>query len=88
MTPGPKIVKLMLCIKLKTKVLRADKFLKGGTMADDTKDTPEETEGGDAPSEFDANVELFSEYYEESLPAEKQSELKKLIADDERYAKA
>jgi len=57
-------------------------------MADDTKDTPEETEGGEAQSEFDANVELFSEYYEESLPAEKQAEIKKLIADDERYAKA
>jgi hypothetical protein len=57
-------------------------------MADDTTDTPEETEGGGAQSEFDANVELFSEYYEESLPAEKQAELKKLIADDERYAVA
>ena len=41
-----------------------------------------------AQSEFDANVDLFSEYYEESLPAEKQAELKKLIEEDPKYQKA
>lgn len=57
-------------------------------MADDTKDIPEASEESAEKSEFDANVDLFSEYYEESLPAEKQAELKKLIAEEERYTKA
>jgi hypothetical protein len=57
-------------------------------MADDTNDISEETESSAEQSEFDARVELFSEYYEESLPAEKQAELKKLIAEDDRYTKA
>ncbi len=57
-------------------------------MADDTKDTSDETASDEPTSEFDANVDLFSEYYEESLPAEKQGELKKLIAEDQHYTKA
>jgi hypothetical protein len=57
-------------------------------MADETKDTSDKAESEGEQSDFDANVELFSEYYEESLPSDKQAELKKLIADDQQYAKA
>ena len=45
-------------------------------------------EGDSKQSEFDANVDLFSEYYEESLPTDKQAELKKLINEDPQYKKA
>jgi hypothetical protein len=39
-------------------------------------------------SDFDANVELFSEYYEGSLAPEKAKEVESLIASDAKYKKA
>ncbi len=57
-------------------------------MADENKDTPGQTPTEAAQSDFDANVELFSDYYEESLPADKHAEIKKLIREDEKYKKA
>ena len=39
-------------------------------------------------SDFDANVELFSEYYEGSLAPEKAKEVTRLIASDANYKKA
>ena len=39
-------------------------------------------------SEFEQNVELFSEYYEGSLSKDKTAELDALIADEPRYAEA
>jgi hypothetical protein len=53
-----------------------------------TEGSPDGTNGDAVQSEFDANVDLFSEYYDESLPAPKQAELKKLIAEDQQYKKA
>ena len=53
-------------------------------MADDNNENP----GEESVSDFDANVELFSEFYEGGLSAEKRTELEKLIAEDERYTKA
>jgi hypothetical protein len=58
-------------------------------MADKNDDTRDE-ESGDASTgdAFDAHVDLFSEYYEETLPADKQAELRVLIEGDEQYKKA
>lgn len=53
-------------------------------MADDNNDNPSE----ESESEFAVNVERFSEYYEGTLPAEKRSELERLIAQEERYTVA
>lgn len=39
-------------------------------------------------TDFDATVELFSEYYEGSLAPAKADEVKALIAGDEKYKKA
>jgi hypothetical protein len=39
-------------------------------------------------TDFDATVELFSEYYEGSLAPEKAAEIEALIAGDEKYKKA
>ena len=48
----------------------------------------ENKEADKSESEFEANQELFSEYYEGSLSAEKSAELDKLIAEDEAYSVA
>jgi hypothetical protein len=62
-------------------------------MADENDDNSNETASEEPGTEasggdFDANVELFSEYYEGSLPSDKQAEIEKLIAEDERYTRA
>ncbi len=44
--------------------------------------------GQEDDNEFDARIELFSEYYEGSLAPEKKAELDALIAEDPKYKKA